>query len=169
WPVTGRPRILRHFAPPAQPWLAGHRGVDLQAAPGDMIRSPGPGTVGFAGPVGGRGVVTVLHEGGLRSTYLPVRARVRRGQTVTAGDVLGVIEESGESSTGGPAHCPVSCLHWGLRSGTDYLDPLLLMGLAPVRLLPLWPPPSSSSWMRLPVGAPEPVYGHMGVDLSGVE
>jgi hypothetical protein len=29
-----------------------------------------------------------------------------------------------------------ACLHWGLRSGALYLDPLILLGLGPVRLLP---------------------------------
>jgi hypothetical protein len=34
--------------------------------------------------------------------------------------------------------CPVAaCLHWGLRRGADYLDPLALLGLGPVRLLPV--------------------------------
>jgi hypothetical protein len=37
--------------------------------------------------------------------------------------------------------CPRGCLHWGLirrdASGDAYLDPLLLIGLGPPRLLPL--------------------------------
>src|SRR5256885_253156 len=39
--------------------------------------------------------------------------------------------------TGRPG-CPVAaCLHWGLRRGRDYLDPLLLLHAGRVRLLPL--------------------------------
>lgn len=124
--------MLRGFAPPAQPWLAGHRGVDLDAAPGTGVRAAGPGTIGYAGSLAGRGVVTVLHPGGLRTTYLPVRPTVRRGQSVAAGEVVGVLEDS-------PGHCPASCLHWGLLRDRHYLDPLLLLGHGQVRLLPVWP------------------------------
>ena len=38
--------------------------------------------------------------------------------------------------------CPAgvsACLHWGLRRGAIYLDPLALLGLGRVRLLPLRP------------------------------
>jgi murein DD-endopeptidase MepM/ murein hydrolase activator NlpD len=36
--------------------------------------------------------------------------------------------------------CPaVACLHWGLRRGDAYLDPLTLLGLGRVRLLPRYP------------------------------
>ncbi|WP_344969757.1 murein hydrolase activator EnvC family protein [Streptosporangium fragile] len=132
WPITGRPRVLRGFAPPAQPWLAGHRGIDLDARPGTGVRAAGAGTVGYAGPLAGRGVVTVLHPGGLRTTYLPVRPTVRRGQAVVAGEVIGVLQDA-------PGHCPVPCLHWGLLRDRMYLDPLLLLGHGQVRLLPLWP------------------------------
>ncbi|WP_433438993.1 peptidoglycan DD-metalloendopeptidase family protein [Nonomuraea sp. CA-141351] len=133
WPLDGHPRILRRFTPPPEPWLAGHRGLDLAAPAATPVLAAGPGTVRFAGPVAGRGVITVEHEGGLRTTYLPVKASVRRGQPVTSGSRLGVLE----ASTG---HCQESCLHWGLlRRGTHYLDPLLLLGHAPIRLLPFWP------------------------------
>ncbi|MFB9721440.1 murein hydrolase activator EnvC family protein [Planobispora longispora] len=134
-PLSGRLQILRRFSPPPQPWLAGHRGVDLAAAPGAEVRSAGPGRVGHAGPVAGRGVVTVIHPGGLRTTYLPVRASVRPGQPVTPGEVLGSLENLPGRLSG---HCPASCLHWGLLRDRDYLDPLLLIGLGQVRLLPIW-------------------------------
>ncbi|KAA9373430.1 M23 family metallopeptidase [Microbispora cellulosiformans] len=146
WPLfRPRPaRPLRRFDPPAQRWLAGHRGVDLAADPGEEVRAAGPGRAGVAERIAGRGVVTVVHAGGLRTTYLPVRALVRPGEVVAAGQLIGVIED-------GAAHCPVSCLHWGLlsdggvlsdrglSSGRLYLDPLLLFGQGQVRLLPRWP------------------------------
>jgi hypothetical protein len=38
----------------------------------------------------------------------------------------------------GHAGCPrEACLHWGLRRGETYLDPLLLLRPVRVRLLPL--------------------------------
>src|SRR5690349_22598605 len=71
WPVDGA-RVVRRFDPPARPWLPGHRGADLAAAPGAVIRAAGAGTIVFSGRVAGRGVVSVAHPGGLRTTYEPV-------------------------------------------------------------------------------------------------
>ncbi|MFF5209885.1 M23 family metallopeptidase [Streptosporangium sp. NPDC000396] len=132
WPLAGRPRVIRGFAPPARPWLTGHRGVDLAATPGAEIRAAGAGTIGYAGPLAERGVVTVLHSNGLRTTYLPAQPSVRRGQPVSRGEVIGVVQDV-------PGHCPAACLHWGLLRDHRYLDPLLLLGHGQVRLLPLWP------------------------------
>ncbi|WP_428981569.1 M23 family metallopeptidase [Nonomuraea composti] len=134
WPLDGTPRILRRFTPPPERWLAGHRGIDLAAPANTPVLAAGPGTIRFAGPVGGKGVVTIDHEGGLRTTYLPVTASVHRGQPVMSGTELGVVEPSNH-------HCEESCLHWGLRRTTTYLNPLQLLGHAPTRLLPFWPPP----------------------------
>src|SRR6266511_2923006 len=49
WPLDGRPAVVRPFAPPAQRWLPGHRGVDLAAAGGAVVRATGPGVVRFSG------------------------------------------------------------------------------------------------------------------------
>ncbi len=132
WPVDGTPRIVRRFDPPPEPWLAGHRGVDLAAAPGATVRAASDGRVLFAGPVGGRGVVSVTHTGGLRTTYEPVTPAVAAGDLVSAGDILGTLDV-------GHGGCPAACLHWGLRRGDVYLDPLLLLGLGRMRLKPLVP------------------------------
>nr|WP_239130863.1 M23 family metallopeptidase [Actinoplanes nipponensis] len=131
WPVGGA-RVVRRFDPPARPWLAGHRGADLAATPGAVIRAAGAGTVVFAGRIAGRGVVSVAHAGGLRTTYEPLLVADRHpGDAVAAGEQIGTL------ATGHPG-CPVAaCLHWGLRRGADYLDPLTLLGLGRVRLLPL--------------------------------
>src|SRR5438105_10956856 len=43
WPLAGRPVVARAFAPPPQPWLAGHRGVDLAGAPGAPVLAAGSG------------------------------------------------------------------------------------------------------------------------------
>ena len=39
WPLDGSPAVVRGFDPPPQPWLPGHRGVDLAAPPGAVVRS----------------------------------------------------------------------------------------------------------------------------------
>ncbi|MFC4145491.1 M23 family metallopeptidase [Micromonospora mangrovi] len=138
WPVAGP--VMRPFDPPPQPWLPGHRGVDLAAPTGTSIRSAGPGVVLFAGLVAGRPVVTVGHADGLRTTYEPVRPTVRAGDRVVAGTPLGAL-------LAGHAGCPAAaCLHWGLRRDRDYLDPLALLGLGPVRLLPVDGVPAGQPW-----------------------
>lgn len=84
----------------------------------------------FAGQLAGRGVISIEHAGGLRTTYEPVTATVRVGDRVTAGESIGRL-------VAGHPGCPaVACLHWGLRRGDTYLDPLTLLGLGRVRLLP---------------------------------
>jgi murein DD-endopeptidase MepM/ murein hydrolase activator NlpD len=136
WPVPGPRVVLRGWQPPATPYGPGHRGVDLPAEPGSRIRAVAPGRVIFAGRVAGTGVVSVaLADTGappLRTTYEPVRAAVRQGDRVTAGEVLGTLEPPAA-----PPHCPTSCLHWGLLRAKTYLDPLSLLRGGPSRLLPV--------------------------------
>lgn len=130
WPVAGPREVSRPFAPPANRYGAGHRGADLPAPVGAAVRAAGAGRVSYAGLLAGRGVVVVVH-GALRTTYEPVDAVVMVGDQVVLGDPLGALEP-------GHAGCPVAaCLHWGLRRGVDYLDPVRLVQAAPVRLLPL--------------------------------
>lgn len=134
-PIDGG--LARTFTPGPHRYAAGHRGVDVAAPAGAMIRAGGDGTVTFAGMVAGRPVASVEHAGGLRTTYEPVAAKVSIGQRVAAGEVIGTLL---------PGHpgCPAAaCLHWGLRrhtpTGEVYLDPLLLLGHGAVRLKPLRP------------------------------
>ncbi|MFI6319563.1 M23 family metallopeptidase [Nonomuraea sp. NPDC050556] len=138
WPLSGTPTILRRFAPPPAPWLSGHRGVDLAATPGTPVYAAGPGTITYAGPLAGRGVITILHTAGLKTTYLPVQASVRRGDQISAGARIGIIEDV-------PGHCAQQCLHWGLLRASRYLDPLLLLGWGQVRLLPYWTTPQPTT------------------------
>ena len=155
WPLAPEPDVVRPFEPPPGPYAAGHRGVDLAGSPGQPVLAALPGTIGFAGSIGGKPVVTVLH-GGRRTTYEPVVATVEHGQEVAAGDVLGRLAVV-------DSHCfPAPCLHWGLiegrGTGETYVDPLTLVGGGPVRLLPLWRDepvvvrlpwaPSLASWRR---------------------
>ena len=130
-PVAGPVVVLRGFDPPPQPWLPGHRGVDLDADVGDQVLAAGAGTVTWAGPVAGRGVVVVEHADGRRTTYEPVDPSVTFGDLVDAGDPVGVLS-TGEGHCGGVP----SCLHWGLRRGHDYLDPMLLLRHGRPVLLP---------------------------------
>lgn len=131
WPLQPVPQVVTGFDPPADPWGAGHRGVDLMGTPGQRVRAALPGRITFAGRLAGRGVVVVDH-GPTRTTYEPVTASRAVGDQVGAGEVIGSLELVG-------SHCfPQACLHWGWLRGETYLDPLDLVGAGPVRLLPLW-------------------------------
>ncbi|WP_030587862.1 murein hydrolase activator EnvC [Streptomyces globisporus] len=140
WPLAGRPALLRGWEPPAGPYGPGHRGVDLAAGPGTRVLAAADGRVSLAGRVAGRGVLAVDVAGSgsppLRTTYEPVRSLVEEGASVRAGQPVGVLEE-------GPFHCAAGCLHWGLRRGDAYLDPLSLLPpellrRGPSRLLPVF-------------------------------
>jgi murein DD-endopeptidase MepM/ murein hydrolase activator NlpD len=125
WPLSPVPVVTRYFDAPETPYGTGHRGVDLAAVPGQDVLAADAGVVVFAGAVGGRGVVSVDHDGGLRTTYEPLTPVVAAGDQVYRGQVLGKVV---------PGHpgCPVAaCLHWGVRRGlgfTEYVDPLALTG-----------------------------------------
>ena len=131
WPLQPEPEVVRPFDPPDSPYGAGHRGVDLLGRAGQPVLAALPGTVTYAGLLAGRGVVVVDH-GTTRTTYEPVTATVAVGTPVAAGSAVGTLELAG-------SHCfPRTCLHWGWLEGETYLDPLRLVGVGPVRLLPLW-------------------------------
>ncbi len=140
-PATAPPAVLRPFEPPPAPWSAGHRGVDW-ASPDGVVLAPGSGSIRFAGPVAGRSVVTVAHPDGMLSSLEPVELApgLAVGDRVTAGEPIGSVQE-------GVHHCPVTCVHWGVRipdgwtvqGGTwdRYVDPLVLLGLSGPSVL--WP------------------------------
>lgn len=121
WPLDPAPAVLRGFDVGPFPWSPGHRGVDLGPRGDPVVVAAGPGVVRFAGSVAGRGVVSVDHGSGLRTTYEPVTASVVAGRRVAAGDVLGRLAGPGSHCEGGP------CLHWGALLGDRYLDPLALL------------------------------------------
>ncbi len=120
--------VVRGFDPPDQPWLAGHRGVDLLGTVGAGVVAAMAGRVTYAGTLAGRGVVVVSH-GSLRTTYLPVTPTVAVGSQVGTDQQIGRLA-GGHGCPGG------TCLHWGLKRGDTYLDPLSLLDAGPVRLLP---------------------------------
>ncbi len=130
WPIDGTHQVTRDFDPPAVKWGSGHRGVDLAGEAPMPVYAAGDGTVSYAGVLAGRGVVAVTHPNGLKTTYEPVTTSVTVGAVVTGGQQIGVLEA-------GHAGCPgAACLHWGLRRGETYLDPLSLLKPRKVRLLP---------------------------------
>ncbi|WP_336725664.1 M23 family metallopeptidase [Cellulosimicrobium cellulans] len=131
--------VLAPFDPPLQSWLPGHRGVDLAATAGEPVLAPAPGVVTFAGPVAGRDVVVVTHDDGLRTSLEPVTGTVPRGTRVAPEDVVGTVQGSDGGAVA--SHCAGACVHWGVRRGERYVDPLALLGeRPPIVLLPLGEP-----------------------------
>ena len=117
-PVDGV--VVRTFVAPIAEYAAGHRGVDFAAAAGTPVRASNDGTVSFAGDVAGALHVVVAHEGGIRTSYSFLSsADVRAGQPVHRGQILG---RAGGTGDGHGA----SVLHFGVRIGDRYVDPMLL-------------------------------------------
>lgn len=124
WPLeppagAAHPVIVEPFDAPSQPWLPGHRGVDLEARGGEPLLAPADGLISFVGEVGGKDVVSVSH-GTLVSTFEPARTELAVGAAVERGRPFARV--GGRSD-----HCDGRCLHWGVRAaGRDYRDPTRL-------------------------------------------
>lgn len=119
WPLRGR--VLRPFEPPAGPFGAGHRGIDIEALLATPVRAAEGGRVAFAGRIAGERFVSVDHPDGVRTSYSWLSdIAVRRGDQVMRGQVLGA------SGVGHPGPPPAH-LHFGARIGDAYIDPMLLL------------------------------------------
>lgn len=128
-PLRGDIDLARRFEKPPQNWNPGHRGVDLRTDASGVVLAANNGRVVFAGRVGGKPSISILHPGGVKTTYEPVTASVKKGDSVYSGQVIGRIARGG--------HCaPGTCLHWGAIKLGEYIDPLTLLG-GTIRLLPL--------------------------------
>jgi len=77
----------------------------------------------------------VTHDDGLRTSLEPVTATVPRGTHVASGGVVGTVQVADGTVA---SHCAGACVHWGVRRGERYVDPLALLGdRPPIVLLPL--------------------------------
>ncbi|WP_104482367.1 M23 family metallopeptidase [Actinokineospora auranticolor] len=122
----------RAFQAPATPYGPGHRGVDLPGAANEQVHAAADGLITYAADLAGRGVIAIDHPNHLRTTYEPVTPTVTAGAAVLRGEQIGLLQ---------PGHpgCPPAtpaCLHWGLRRGRTYLNPMFLLHRPRVRLLP---------------------------------
>jgi murein DD-endopeptidase MepM/ murein hydrolase activator NlpD len=100
------------------PYASYHEGQDFGVPPGVPVTAPGDGIVALAEPLTVRGNAVILdHGGGVFSGYWHLsEIKVTPGQQVAAGDVLGLVGNTG-LSTG--AH-----LHWELRIYSIAVDPV---------------------------------------------
>lgn len=115
WPLAD-PQVVRAFDGPSQPWLPGHRGVDLRAQEGTTLIAPVDGSIGFAGMVAGKSVVSIVH-GDATLTFEPARTDLSIGMQVQRGKPFATVSH-------GSDHCDGSCVHWGMRrDARRYVDP----------------------------------------------
>jgi len=95
-----------------------HHGTDFGARRGTPLLAVNDGTVSYAGWKGGYGrVVQIRHAGGYESLYAhQSRIRVKRGQKVKKGQIIGYVGSSGRST--GPH------LHFGLKKNGRWVNPM---------------------------------------------
>ena len=126
WPVHPV-RIVAPYVAPAHRYGPGHRGIDLAASDRAEVRAPADGVIAFSGDIAGRGVVTIDHDGGLVTTLEPVAGEPAVGERVEKGQRIGAASVGGHASPG--------TIHFGVRLGGDYINPLLLLGELPRAVL----------------------------------
>lgn len=120
-PVEGP--VQQGFAPTGR--YSGHWGVDIAVAAGTPVRAAGSGVVSFTGTVAGNLTLTVDHGGGLRTSYSYLsKVTARRGDHVTESTVVG---------QSGAGHGRAA-LHFSVRVGSRYVDPLRMVGCRPADL-----------------------------------
>ena len=100
-----------------------HTGWDQRAAAGTPIKAVAAGRVAFAGRLDIRGNYVMINHGyGVYSGYAHFSAtHVTRGQTIAAGQVIGMSGNSGRSS--GPH------LHWEISVNGEWIDGLALIDM----------------------------------------
>ena len=98
-----------------------HLGVDFGARRGTPLLAVNDGVVIFSGRKGGYGnVVKIRHKGGYVSLYAhQSKIRVKRGQRVKKGQIIGYVGSTGRST--GPH------LHFGLYKKGRAIDPLKVL------------------------------------------
>jgi LysM repeat protein len=102
--------------------LGGHEGVDLAAPTGTPVHAAGGGTVVFAGWNSyGYGNVVVIAHGPVFTIYGHLSAyRVSCGQSVSAGNIIGAVGSTGNSS-GSHLHFEMRDANWNPVNPTNYI------------------------------------------------
>jgi murein DD-endopeptidase MepM/ murein hydrolase activator NlpD len=136
-PVAGA--VVRGFDARAGPFGPGHRGIDIAAPVGAIVRAPAPGTVVFAGPVAGTTWISLQVAPRVLVTLGPLLDPAPAGPARARAPVgrVGPGHPGGSVGPGGSAPRPVT-LHLGVRVDGVYVDPLAYLVDRPrARLAPL--------------------------------
>jgi hypothetical protein len=140
-PVAGA--VVRGFDTRAGPFGPGHRGIDIAASVGELVRSPTAGRVVFAGRVAGTNWVSLLVAPGVLVTLGPLLDPATTADRVQLRTPVGRV---------GPGHAPLpvgraesgregATLHLSVRVDGVYVDPLAYLVDRPrPRLAPLLAP-----------------------------
>jgi septal ring factor EnvC (AmiA/AmiB activator) len=117
WPARGRVRIAfgRHKHPRFETYTL-HNGIEIEAPVDTPVQAVHDGTVAFADQFLGYGLMVIIDHGGKNHTLYAhlAETRVRTGQHVSAGDVVGTVGASGVDGPG---------LYFELRSQGKPQDP----------------------------------------------
>jgi len=117
WPARGRVRIAfgRHKHPRFETYTL-HNGIEIEAPVDTPVTAVHDGTVAFADQFLGYGLMVIIDHGGKNHTLYAhlAEARVRPGQHVSAGDVVGTVGASGVDGPG---------LYFEMRSQGKPQDP----------------------------------------------
>lgn len=124
-PAGNTLRIAAFYALPRGPYNAGHRGIDLEAEHGQIIRAPVTGVVAFVGDVVDRPVLSirVAERSNIVLSLEPVRSDLKAGDEIRRGQAIGTLASGG--------HCQ-SCLHLGVRVNNEYVNPLRFFSPRPI-------------------------------------
>ena len=119
WPLPGYTNITTNFGAPDAFGRPGHRGIDIAAGEGTPIHAAHSGTVLISGWNDSYGNTVLLDNGaGLSTRYAHmITTAVAAGETVTAGQVIGYVGSTGDS-TG-------NHLHFEVKMDGVLADPLL--------------------------------------------
>ena len=100
WPLPGNPYISCNFGDDDAYGNSGHRGTDIPAPEGTPILAAHSGTVIISGWNNSYGNQVLLDNGaGLSTRYAHMTAAaVSAGETVTAGQVIGYVGNTGDST-----------------------------------------------------------------------
>ncbi|MEM7095859.1 MAG: M23 family metallopeptidase [Actinomycetota bacterium] len=105
--------VVDPFRPPAHIGAPGNRGLEYGGFFLMAVFAAAEGQVEFAGGVGGRGVITIRHADGLKTTYSGLSDTfVANGAPVRSRQTIGIAQNG---------------FHFGAVLGDHYLDPQVLL------------------------------------------